>query len=169
MILGINQNIPFKGKTYHIQTEDGGLKNPSVTTVLFIGGTTLASKKTSYADIVKSAQLEEVIKDIMKEQHKSMLLDLKNGRIEKINKAQASKAAPAPAATPPAVAPTPPAVAAPVPQPPVLAVAKPAPAPAAPAPASPATPSKAKPNEDAVDAFILDHLSLGNDKDKDSK
>ena len=159
MILGINQNIPFKGKTYHIQTEDGGLKNPSVTTVLFIGGTTLASKKTSYADIVKSAQLEEVIKDIMKEQHKSMLLDLKNGRIEKLNKAQASKAAPAPAPTP-AVAATPPAVAAPVPQPPVPAVAKPAPA---------ATETKAKPNEDAVDAFILDHLSLGNDKDKDSK
>lgn len=164
MILGINQNIPFKGKTYHIQTEDGGLKNPSVTTVLFIGGTTLASKKTSYADIVKSAQLEEVIKDIMKEQHKSMLLDLKNGRIEKLNKKKASQAASVPAPTP-AVAPTPPAVAAPVPAPPVPAVAKPAPAPAATAPASPATPSKAKPNEDAVDAFILDHLSLGDDKD----
>jgi type II secretory pathway component HofQ len=165
MILGINQNIPFKGKTYHIQTEDGGLKNPSVTTVLFIGGTTLASKKTSYADIVKSAQLEVVIKDIMKEQHKSMLLDLKNGRIEKLNKKKASQAAPAPAATPPAVAApapaaTPPAVAAPVPQPSAPAATKPVPA---------ATETKAKPNEDAVDAFILDHLSLGNDKDKDSK
>ena len=151
MILGINQNIPFKGKTYHIQTEDGGLKNPSVTTVLFIGGTTLASKKTSYADIVKSAQLEEVIKDIMKEQHKSMLLDLKNGRIEKLNKEKASQKASAPAISP-AVAPTPPTPA--------------ATPPAAMAPAAtPAPAAKGKPSEDAVDAFILNHLSLGNDKD----
>jgi hypothetical protein len=142
MILGINQNIPFKGKTYHIQTEDGGLKNPSVTTVLFIGGTTLASKKTSYADIVKSEQLEMVIKDIMKEQHKSMLLDLKNGRIEKLNRKKASQEVPAPA-TPPAVAAAPPAATAP----------------------APATTTKGKPSEDAVDAFILDHLSLGNDED----
>lgn len=155
MILGINQNIPFKGKTYHIQTEDGGLKNPSVTTVLFIGGTTLASKKTSYADIVKSEQLEAVIKDIMKEQHKSMLLDLKNGRIEKLNKKNKAEAAPVPAAS--AVVSSAPAQA-PATVPPAIA-----PQPTSPPPAEPKAKEKAK--EDAVDAFILDHLSLGDDKD----
>ncbi|MCK4846877.1 MAG: hypothetical protein KAS88_04330 [Deltaproteobacteria bacterium] len=160
MILGINQNIPFKGKTYHVQTEDGGLKNPSVTTVLFIGGTTLASKKTSYADIIKSEQLEAVIKDIMKEQHKSMLLDLKNGRIEKLNKKNNAVPAPVPAAS--AVAPSAPQA---VPPAPATATVPPAsaPQPTSPPPAEPKAKEKAK--EDAVDAFILDHLSLGDDKD----
>ena len=162
MILGINQNIPFKGKTYHVQTEDGGLKNPSVTTVLFIGGTTLASKKTSYADIVKSEQLEAVIKDIMKEQHKSMLLDLKNGRIEKLNKTNNAEAAPVPAAS--AVVSSAPATQAAAPaQAPATVPPATAPQPTSPPPAEPKAKEKAK--EDAVDAFILDHLSLGDDKD----
>lgn len=83
MQVGQNQNVKYKGVVYHIQTEDGGRNNPVITTLLFKGGTILASRRTSYQDIVTSDQLSEVVKDIIKDQHKSLLLDLKHGRIGK--------------------------------------------------------------------------------------
>ena len=57
MVVGFNHNIKHKGKMYHIQTEDSGLENPHIITHLFVGGNILASKKTSYADIVGAENL----------------------------------------------------------------------------------------------------------------
>ena len=51
MLVGYNTNIPYKGRLYHIQTEDNGLKNPFIVTLLYYKGTILASKKFSYADL----------------------------------------------------------------------------------------------------------------------
>lgn len=84
MIPGFNHNIRYKEVLYHIQTEDSGTENPVVTTLLYKGGTILASKRTSYSDIVKSDKMEEVVKEIMREQHKMMLLDLKNGVFDEV-------------------------------------------------------------------------------------
>lgn len=79
MNTGYNQNILFRGEVFHIQTEDGGLTNPVVTTILFKGGTVLASKKVNYSDIIKADKLDTVVRSIMAEQHASMLRELKNG------------------------------------------------------------------------------------------
>ena len=86
MTPGFNHNIRYRGVLYHIQTEDSGIENPVVTTLLYKGGTILSSKRTSYSDIVNSDKMEEVVKEIMKEQHKLMLFDLKNGVFEKAGK-----------------------------------------------------------------------------------
>ena len=79
MIPGFNHNVRYKGILYHVQTEDSGVDNPVVTTLLYKAGTILSSKRTSYSDILNSDKMDEVVKDIMKEQHKMMLYDLKNG------------------------------------------------------------------------------------------
>ncbi len=83
MQLGINQNIPHKGELYHIQTEDGGEKNPVITTLLFKGGTILASKKTNYADILKSEKLVTAVRELMDEQHASLIKALEEGQFDK--------------------------------------------------------------------------------------
>lgn len=79
MIPGYNHNIKHKGKIFHIQTEDSGLKTPHIITLLYVGGTILARKKTSYADILKVNDLEAVVKELMEEQHKAMLKQLISG------------------------------------------------------------------------------------------
>lgn len=79
MQLGFNENVIHNGVVYHIQTEDSGRKNPVITTLLFKEGSIIASKKTGYADIIKSDKLEIVVKDIMREQHGVMLRSLKDG------------------------------------------------------------------------------------------
>ena len=60
-VTGFNHNIKHKGKVYHVQTEDSGVNNPHIITHLFVGGNILASKKTSYADILNAENLAEVI------------------------------------------------------------------------------------------------------------
>lgn len=78
-LTGFNHNIKHKGKVYHVQTEDSGVNNPHIITHLFVGGNILASKKTSYADILNAENLSEVVRELMEEQHKEMLRNLING------------------------------------------------------------------------------------------
>src|SRR5512134_3405505 len=92
MVVGFNHNIEHKGKMYHIQTEDSGLENPHIITHLFVGGNILASKKTSYADIVGAENLAQVVRELMEEQHKEMLRNLINGVYDDIDSAYAQQA-----------------------------------------------------------------------------
>jgi hypothetical protein len=92
MAVGFNHNIKHKGKAYHIQTEDSGLENPHIITHLFVGGNILASKKTSYADIIGAENLAQVVRELMEEQHKEMLRNLINGVYDDIDTAYAQQA-----------------------------------------------------------------------------
>lgn len=79
MVVGFNHNVRYKGDIFHIQTEDSGINAPHIITLLYRGGTIISSKKTSYADIIKMENLEQVVEELMKEQHKEMLRRLKAG------------------------------------------------------------------------------------------
>ncbi len=79
MLVGYNTNVPFKGKLYHVQTEDNGLNNPIIITLLYFKGTILASKKTRYAHLSSSPDYKEKVRELMKEQHKSMMKELIRG------------------------------------------------------------------------------------------
>ena len=90
-VTGFNHNIKHKGRMYHVQTEDSGVNNPHIITHLFVGGNILASKKTSYADILNAENLSEVVRELMEEQHKEMLRNLINGVYENIDTASSSR------------------------------------------------------------------------------
>ncbi len=92
MVVGFNHNIKHKGKMYHIQTEDSGLENPHIITHLFVGGNILASKKTSYADLVGAESLTQVVRELMEEQHKEMLRNLVNGVYDDVHSAYSQQA-----------------------------------------------------------------------------
>ena len=80
MLAGYNTNISYKGATYHIQTEDSGIRNPIVVTLLYSKGAILTSKKTSYAHMVNDQDYKEKIKGLMRQQHKTMIKELLSGR-----------------------------------------------------------------------------------------
>jgi ketol-acid reductoisomerase len=82
MVPGYNHNIVYKGVAFHIQTEDSGVRNPLITTLLYRGGSIIASKKTDYSDIIMAEMLEKVVEELMKEQHKDMLRRLKSGEFD---------------------------------------------------------------------------------------
>jgi len=82
MLSGINTDVDYEGKTYHIQTEDGGEHSPIIVTHLFSGGAILSSQKTSYADRLKTGVTPEIVREMMKEQHQAMVKGLTAGQIE---------------------------------------------------------------------------------------
>jgi hypothetical protein len=82
MVLGFNHNLTYKGELFHVQTEDSGVTNPHIITLLYRGGVIISSKKTSYADILKMDCLETVVEELMKEQHKEMMRNLKAGNFD---------------------------------------------------------------------------------------
>jgi hypothetical protein len=84
MVGGFNHNFRYLGELYHIQTEDSGAKNSRIVTLLFRGGTILASDRTSYADLGEREDLAELVEDRMKEQHKEMMRRLKDGEFDAV-------------------------------------------------------------------------------------
>lgn len=85
-LLGYNNNIPYKGRMYHVQTEDSGVKRPHIITHLFAdGGRVVTSKKISYAELLETAtDLEELVRQMMKDQHKGMVISLRDGEFDHI-------------------------------------------------------------------------------------
>lgn len=82
MITGFNTDIKHNSRVYHIQTEDKGLQNPCIESLVYVGGEILASKKTSYASQVAQGIDEKVIAQLMEQQHKTVIAAVKRGRFD---------------------------------------------------------------------------------------
>ena len=92
-LLGFNNNVRHRGRIFHIQTEDSGIKYPHVITHLFAdGGRILKSIKTSYAEYLGSETLQDTVRNLMKEQHKSMFIALRDGQFDEMLEDGADKA-----------------------------------------------------------------------------
>lgn len=168
MVQGFNHNIKHKGKLFHIQTEDSGRDNPHIITHVFVGGNILATKKTSYADIVKADRLETIVRELMEEQHKSVLRNLINGVYDETGRVATEVGAPATVESTGArvdgskaepekpISKPMPAISKPSPAKPAVAAARPATAPVA----ATAAVAGAKPSgEKSLDEIILSYLA----------
>ncbi len=82
MITGFNTDIKHGDKVYHIQTEDKGLQNPYIESLVYVGGEILASKKTAYGEQLKSGLDEKGIGGLMEQQHRTMIAAIKRGRFD---------------------------------------------------------------------------------------
>src|SRR6185369_14216690 len=87
------------------QTEDKGLQNPYIESLVYVGGEILASKKTSYAEQVKTGVDEKWIGSLMEQQHRTMIAAIKRGRFDspadptKVVPSRPTMQVPAPAAS----------------------------------------------------------------------
>jgi hypothetical protein len=84
VITGFNTDIKHNDKVYHIQTEDKGLQNPYIESLVYVGGEILASKKTSYAEQAKVGVEEKWIAALMEQQHRTMIAAIKRGRLDAV-------------------------------------------------------------------------------------
>jgi hypothetical protein len=82
-LLGYNNNVRHKGKVFHIQTEDSGVKYGHIITHLFMdGGRILKSVKTSYAEYLANERMADIVREMMKQQHKAMFIALRDGKFD---------------------------------------------------------------------------------------
>ena len=132
-LLGYNNNVRHKNRVFHIQTEDSGVNHPHIITHLFMdGGRILKSVKTSYAEHVGAAGMQEIVRGLMKEQHKAIFIALRDGQFDALvdgGKSGSVRPPAAPVVVAPVVVAPPiaPPVAPPAPLPPAPAVTEAAP------------------------------------------
>ena len=82
MITGFNTDVQYDGNLYHVQTEDRGLEHPFLESLVYVGGTIIAKKSTSYGDQISSGATEEKIAGLLKRQHQVIIAAIKAGRIQ---------------------------------------------------------------------------------------
>jgi len=84
-LLGYNNNIRHKNRVFHVQTEDSGVRHPHIITHLFMdGGRILKSVKTSYAEHLGAERMADLVRKMMKDQHKGMLIALRDGQFDTV-------------------------------------------------------------------------------------
>ncbi len=95
MLIAYNNDVEFRSRMYHIQTEDNGLKDGHITTNVFYSGQILDSKSTSYKDKIFGVDDPEIqtaiIKELMTKQHQAFYAKLIDGTYEARVQAQVSK------------------------------------------------------------------------------
>jgi hypothetical protein len=74
-VVGYNHNLRYRGRLFHVQSEDSGPVNPHVFTHLFFEGTILSSKKLQY----DAEAHEDAVKGQMQQLHKAMIKELMHG------------------------------------------------------------------------------------------
>jgi len=79
---GFNENILHNGLTYHVQTEDGGARNPVVTTTLFKDGAVIVARRTSYSEMVEKEGVGGQVMEIMRRQHTEVIGELQGGQYD---------------------------------------------------------------------------------------
>jgi hypothetical protein len=82
MLSGFNHNLKYKGKIFHIQTEDGGKDNPQIITHAFLGGVILDTVRQTYDDLLKSTGWQETLRGRMKAQHLEEIRKLFSGAFD---------------------------------------------------------------------------------------
>jgi hypothetical protein len=116
-VVGYNHNLRYRGRLFHVQTEDSGPVNPHVFTHLFYEGTILSSKKLKY----DAESHEDAVKVQMQQLHKSMMRELTAGdhdqRVNAFFAARGQEAFSEPPPVRPAPVAAPAAAAAPAPSP----------------------------------------------------
>jgi hypothetical protein len=86
VITGFNTDIEHDGVTYHVQTEDKGLDSPIILSLVYVGGTILASKRSPYQDLIATGFSDEVLSERLKRQHRLICAAINSGRIDDLKK-----------------------------------------------------------------------------------
>jgi hypothetical protein len=83
VITGFNTDIRHGDRVFHVQTEDRGIGNPIVESLVYVGGQILLSKRSAYADLVAEGQVDEkAVRQLMDLQHRRIIEAIRRGRFD---------------------------------------------------------------------------------------
>jgi hypothetical protein len=86
VITGFNTDIEHDGVVYHVQTEDKGLDSPIILSLVYVGGTILASKRSPYEDLIAEGFNDEVLAERLKRQHRLICAAIHSGRLDDLKR-----------------------------------------------------------------------------------
>jgi hypothetical protein len=85
MLTGYNTDVLYGGVTYHVQTEDKGITNPVILSLVYQGGTILAAKRTNYGDLIQEGRVDEgELAKALERQHRILVAAIQSGKSERL-------------------------------------------------------------------------------------
>ena len=83
MLTGFNTDVEYDDRVFHVQTEDKGLVNPMVESLVYTGGEIVGSRRASYADLVNANGFSEAeVQRRMEGQHQAVIREVLSGRFD---------------------------------------------------------------------------------------
>ena len=82
MITGYNTDVRHNDVVFHVQTEDKGISNPFIESLVYVGGQVLASKRASYAEMIAEGKEDKDIVALMDHQHRTMIAAIRHGKLD---------------------------------------------------------------------------------------
>lgn len=82
MLTGYNTDVKHLELVLHVQTEDKGLNNPAIESVIYLRGRVLAAKRTAYENLLNQGKGEREIASLMEHQHRTILAAIRAGRFD---------------------------------------------------------------------------------------
>jgi len=82
MITGYNTDIKHNDRVFHVQTEDKGVDNPVIESLIYMGGKIVASRQYSYAPLLRQGYSEKAVQDMLDAQHRKMMRDIQGGKFD---------------------------------------------------------------------------------------
>ena len=84
MITGFNTDVKHGDTVYHVQTEDKGVKNPLILSLIYVKGTILDAFRIRYHDFLASDRFSEaLLQKILEFQHRQIVGAIKRGKYQK--------------------------------------------------------------------------------------
>ncbi len=82
MITGYNTDVRHGELVVHVQTEDKGREKAVIESVLYVGGRVVATKRSTYSEVLAEGGGDPEIAQQMDHQHRTILAAIKSGRFD---------------------------------------------------------------------------------------
>ncbi|MEO8195279.1 MAG: hypothetical protein ABI689_01020 [Thermoanaerobaculia bacterium] len=82
MITGYNTDVRHVETVVHVQTEDKGRGNPFIESVVYVAGRVVATKRSSYAELLNQGKGDPEIAALMDHQHRTIVAAIRAGRFD---------------------------------------------------------------------------------------
>ncbi len=100
-VLGFNNNVRHRGRIFHIQTEDSGVRFARIVTHLFAdGGRIIKTTRTDYGEQLEKGDVSKLVRVMMKDQHRGMFTALRAGELDALLERTVGPLSEAPPAAP---------------------------------------------------------------------
>jgi hypothetical protein len=98
MPFGHNSNVTIAGDTYHVQTEERGTAHALIDTTVYLRGRVLHRRTNSFSDLLPlNSDREEALKLRVDTQHRSVVDEIRSGKLRLAAPGGAKTRSPAPA------------------------------------------------------------------------
>lgn len=82
MITGFNTDVRRGEVVFHVQTEDKGLHNPCIESLVYVGGQILARKRAGYRSLLLEGRGKQDIARLMERQHQLLIDEIQGGQLD---------------------------------------------------------------------------------------